>query len=244
MGGILFYLHNTDTSNFPPNHIFQIPQRQIFLDAVMMKVIPEEKKPLYPKRIRMTPMEDDQDAQEMPMSMPPVSFRPRQRSSWDMVTPFTSHAPPLVSPPLRMRPRPNPSDAIDCLPNDIERLSLPVLTAHDLSKDPIKTAPMPINIIKRRMPSEEFCRSVCGKRTRHPGEEETFCKSATFQYPGISGRTIYADPISRATDIHEDDIITTCSDKEHIQEEDFYFPMPRFTAATRSALPHVLQLSK
>eukprot|EP00526_Cylindrotheca_closterium_P020783 CAMPEP_0113606736 /NCGR_PEP_ID=MMETSP0017_2-20120614/3014_1 /TAXON_ID=2856 /ORGANISM="Cylindrotheca closterium" /LENGTH=202 /DNA_ID=CAMNT_0000515301 /DNA_START=32 /DNA_END=640 /DNA_ORIENTATION=- /assembly_acc=CAM_ASM_000147 len=195
------------------------------------------------------PMEDDQQAQaqSMPSPLPSEPFGARQRANWDAVTPFIPDAPPPRSPPFRMRPRPKPSDILECRPNDIERLSLPVLTKEDLTKAPLAPPPLPLNIIPpRRRPTTEFSRSLCGKRTR-PTEkrfENPIFKSATLQYPGISGKTIYADPLTRAKEITDDTITTSCGDnKKHLVDEDFYFPMPRFTQATRSALPHVLQLS-
>ena len=200
--------------------------------------------------MRTTPMENEHQVQGIPLPLPAEPFKALQRANWDAATPFVSDAPPLLSPPPRMRPRPNkPSEIVECRPNDIERLSLPVLTMDDPPNGHSSTPLLPLNILPRSRPWSDFSRrspskrGVCGKRTR-PTEkryENSIFKSATLQYAGISGKTIYADPVVRAQK-NTDDLLRSCGNKKGV-DEDIYLPSPRFTLAARSALPHVLRLS-
>ncbi|CAJ1957953.1 unnamed protein product [Cylindrotheca closterium] len=187
----------------------------------------------------------------MPMPLPTDPFKAHQRVDWDAATPFVSDAFPLLSapPPPRMRPRPNPSDIVECRPTDIERLSLPVLTMDDQPIGPSETPPLTLKILPRRSrPYSEFSRrrGVCGKRTRTTDEkryEESIFKSATLQYSGISGKTIYADPVVTSKEMTGDIKSSSFGSKTGSDEDSFYVPTPRFTLTTRSALPHVLRLS-
>lgn len=207
----------------------------------------------------MTTTEKEQRSQSMSLPLPSESFRGSQRTNWDTATPLISDAPLMLSPPPRLRPIPKPSNTIECQPNDIERLSLPLLSTDDLPSDPLISPQLPLNIIPRRSCSDflisrrsHSTRNSCGnKRTRPTGAEKRYnngiFNSATIQYSGISGKTIYADPVMAVKDISADGINQHHSfgkkKDSKAQGETFYFPAPRFTQAARSALPHVLQLS-